>query len=248
MALPTAPDTLVVSEIVPSTVVGDGPLAGWRCAMIRLGGCNLACTWCDVAYAWDGSRVDLRIDLALRLVHNIVAEAMSANPGLVLITGGEPLLQQRNPGWAALLESLREHGVELELHTNGTLAPTAVTAEQVHRFVVSPKLGHSGEPTWTRIKPEALAVWAELARAGKVAFSFVVRDQMDVRTVSTLAAVHDIPSNLVWISPEGTSRSRVLDVTADVAETTVDHGFNLATRVGVLVAGGRVAAGKVAAV
>jgi len=218
MALPTAPDTLVVSQIAPSTIVGDGPLAGWRCAMIRLGGCNLACTWCDVPFAWDGSQVDLSIDLTLRLVRNVVEEALSANPRLVLITGGEPLLQQRNSGWTALLAALREHGVETELHTNGTIAPTMDTAQQVHRFVVSPKLSHSGEPTWTRIRPEALEAWADLARAGQVAFSFVVRDR-------------------IWISPEGTTRSRVLDVTADVAGTTVDHGFNLATRIGVLVAG-----------
>jgi len=237
MALPTAPDTLVVSQIAPSTIVGDGPLAGWRCAMIRLGGCNLACTWCDVPFAWDGSQVDLSIDLTLRLVRNVVEEALSANPRLVLITGGEPLLQQRNSGWTALLAALREHGVETELHTNGTIAPTMDTAQQVHRFVVSPKLSHSGEPTWTRIRPEALEAWADLARAGQVAFSFVVRDRMDVRTVATLAAVHDLPTDLIWISPEGTTRSRVLDVTADVAGTTVDHGFNLATRIGVLVAG-----------
>jgi len=235
MPLHAAPETLVVSEIVPSTVVGDGPLAGWRCALVRLGGCNLACSWCDVPHAWDGSRVDLSIELSLRLVHNIVADALAASPRLVLLTGGEPLLQQRNPGWPALLAALCGHGVEIELHTNGTLVPGPEAVEHVHRFVVSPKLGHSGEPTWTRIRPEALAVWSQLARAGKVAFSFVVRDQMDVRTVATLAAVHDLPPDLVWISPEGTSRARVLKVTADVAGAAMDHGFNLATRIGVLV-------------
>jgi organic radical activating enzyme len=241
MPLPTAPDTLIVSEISPSTVVGDGPLAGWRCAMIRLGGCNLACTWCDVPYAWDGSHSDLTIELPVRLVRNVVEEALAADPRLVLITGGEPLLQQRHAGWSALLRSLHERGVETELHTNGTLAPTAETAELVHRFVVSPKLSHSGEPTWTRLRPEALEAWVDLARAGKVAFSFVVRDRTDVRTVATLAAVHAVPQNLIWISPEGATCTRVLDVTADVAARTVEHGFNLATRVGVLVSGGRVA-------
>lgn len=237
MALPTAPDTLVVSEILPATVAGDGPLAGWRCALIRLGGCNLACTWCDVPYSWDGSQVDLQVALTRRLVRNIVDEALAASPRLVTISGGEPLLQQRSPGWAALLESLITRGVEIEVHTNGTLAPGPEAVDMVHRFVVSPKLSHSGEPTWTRIRPEALQVWATLAEAGRVAFSFVVRDRMDVQTVAAIAGVHGISPDLVWISPEGTGQSRVLEVTQDVAETALAHGFSLAPRVCVLATG-----------
>lgn len=180
MPLPVAPDMLVVSEIVPSTVVGDGPLAGWRCAMIRLGGCNLACTWCDVPYSWDGSRTDLQVTLNRRLVHNIVEDALVSSPRLVIITGGEPLLQERSPG------------------------------------------------------PEALEAWVELADLGKVAFSFVVRDRMDIRTVATLADIHGISRDLIWISPEGATRSRVLEVIDEVAEVALAQGFSLAPRAGVL--------------
>ncbi|HEY6796215.1 MAG TPA: 7-carboxy-7-deazaguanine synthase QueE [Kineosporiaceae bacterium] len=236
MALPTAPDMLVVSEVLPATVVGDGPLAGWRCGMIRLGGCNLACSWCDVPHAWDGSHVDLRADLSRRLVHNIVDEALSASSRVILITGGEPLVQQRTPGWSALLESLSARGAEIEVHTNATLVPEEVTARRVHRFVVSPKLSHSGEPQWTRIRPDALQAWAAIARQGRVAFWFVVRDRMDVQTVATLCAVHGLPPELVWISAEGVTPSRLLEITADVAEVAIAHGFNLGTRVGVLAA------------
>ena len=234
MALPVAPDMLVVSEILPSTLVGDGPMAGRRCALIRLGGCNLACSWCDVPYSWDGSQVDLQTSLHRRLVRNVVEEALVTSPRLVLITGGEPLLQQRTAGWAAMLTSLSEYGAEIEVHTNGTLAPGPDSVERVHRFIVSPKLSHSGEPMWTRMRPEAMQVWAELARAGRAAFSFVVRDRMDVQTTATLAAVHEIPPHLVWISPEGTTPARILQVTAEVAEAAVETGFHLATRMGVL--------------
>jgi organic radical activating enzyme len=178
--------------------------------------------------------VDLGTALSRRLVHNVVEEALSASPRLVVVTGGEPLVQQRTPGWAALLTTLRATGVELEVHTNGTLVPEPVTVETVHRFVVSPKLSHSGEPTWTRIRPDALAAWVELSLGGRVAFCVVVRDRMDVQTVATLAAVHGLPRDLIWISPEGTTASRVVGVAADVAEATLAHGFNLATRMGVL--------------
>src|SRR4051794_13089747 len=96
MALQSAPPMLVVAEIAPATMVGDGPSAGRRCAMIRLGGCNLACTWCDVPFSWDGGRFDLGVEMPRRLVRNIVEEALTDAPQLVLLTGGEPLLQQRS--------------------------------------------------------------------------------------------------------------------------------------------------------
>jgi organic radical activating enzyme len=241
MALPMAPDLLVVSEIVPSTLVGDGPLAGWRCGLIRLGGCNLACTWCDVAHAWDGNQFDLQTSLSRRLVHNIVEEVLAASSRLVLITGGEPLLQQRTLGWRGLLQTLADRGAELEIHTNGTLIPDEVTTGAVHRFVVSPKLSHSGEPTWTRIRPDALEAWAALAGQGRVAFWFVVRDRMDVQTAATLCAVHGLPPELVWISAEGVTPSRLLEVTADVSDVALAQGFNLGTRMGVLAEARRVA-------
>ncbi|MDQ1289847.1 MAG: 7-carboxy-7-deazaguanine synthase [Actinomycetota bacterium] len=231
MPLPVPPDMLVVSEIVSPTLVGDGPLAGWRCAVIRLGGCNLACTWCDVPDSWDGSRVELQVALVRRLVRNILEEALSSSPRLVVITGGEPLLQQRSPGWAGMLEFLNARNIESEIHTNGTLVPTAETADLAHRFVVSPKLSHSGEPTWTRLRPDALRAWADLAATGKVAFSFVVRDRMDVQTVASLAGIHSIPSEIIWISPEGSLPSRISEVTTDVTETVLLHGFNLAPRI-----------------
>jgi 7-carboxy-7-deazaguanine synthase len=231
MPLPTPPDTLVVSEVISPTVVGDGPLAGWRCAMIRLGGCNLACTWCDVPHSWDGTRTDLQLTLTRRLVRNVLKEALASSPRLVAITGGEPLLQQRSAGWLGMLEFLHSRSVETEVHTNGTLAPTAETADLAHRFVVSPKLSHSGEPTWTRLRPEALKAWSDLTDTGKVAFSFVVRDRMDVQTVASLADIHHIPHDLIWISPEGTAPARVHEVAREVVEMTVTHGFSLTPRI-----------------
>jgi organic radical activating enzyme len=225
---------LVVSEIMPSTMVGDGPYAGCRCALIRLGGCNLACTWCDVPHSWDATRFDIANILPRRLVRNVIEEALSEAPGLVLITGGEPLLQQRSPGWSALLAGLREARVAVEAHTNGTIAPGPAALETVHRFVVSPKLSHSGEPAWTRIDAEALAAWSALAQAGRALFSFVVRDRGDVYTVTSLATLHAIPHHAIWISPEATTPARLIQITTDVADSAVRQGFNLGTRTSVL--------------
>jgi 7-carboxy-7-deazaguanine synthase len=59
----TTKPPLVVSEVFGPTIQGEGPHAGQRAAFVRLGGCNLTCTWCDTAYTWDARRYDLRAEL-----------------------------------------------------------------------------------------------------------------------------------------------------------------------------------------
>jgi 7-carboxy-7-deazaguanine synthase len=46
------PSHLLVSEIFHS-LQGEGASLGRPCAFLRLGGCNLACSWCDTPYTWD---------------------------------------------------------------------------------------------------------------------------------------------------------------------------------------------------
>lgn len=230
MALPSAQPTLIVAQVLNPAYVGDGPRAGRSCSALQLGGCNLACTWCDVPFTWDGSRYDLERTLPRRVVHHLIDELCEPAPGLVLVTGGEPMLQQRSQGWAALLTGLVERGCEVEVHTNGTQVPSDVTLENVHRFVVSPKLAHSGEPAWTRVNDEALAAWAGLAREGRVDFSFVVRDRMDVLTVHTMVGLNEIPRTCVWISPQGRTAGEVQAGVRAIAESAVGAGFSLAPR------------------
>jgi 7-carboxy-7-deazaguanine synthase len=233
MALPVVSPTLISAEIVASTLIADGPHAGQSCALVRLGGCNLTCSWCDVPWTWDASRYDIATTLRRRAVPHLVDEVLAASPSVVLITGGEPLLQQKSLGWQALLVGLSTESrrpVTVEVHTNGTKAPHGITLAAVHRFVVSPKLTHSGEPAWNRLKDDALAVWAQLAREGRAAFSFVVRDRMDVLTVAQLSQLHDIPGSRIWISPEGRTGAEIAAVTGAVLDTVVRHRFNLTRR------------------
>lgn len=136
--------TLVVREVFGPTVQGEGPSTGRRCAFIRLGGCNLTCTWCDTPETWDARRFDLRATLTRTTVEDIVTRALDGLPDLIVITGGEPLLHQQQDGWRSLLGTLRAAGVETEVETNGTQEPDALTAQWITRFNVSPKLAHAG--------------------------------------------------------------------------------------------------------
>jgi organic radical activating enzyme len=208
-------------------VQGEGRSLGRRASFIRLGGCNLSCSWCDTPETWDGGRFDLRQTLTRTPVEEIVARALVGAPGLVVITGGEPLLHQQQQAWDDLLVRLAAARVEIEVETNGTIPPTVHTASKVTSFNVSPKLAHAGDPKTKRVNAEALAVLRWTYRA---IFKFVCATADDVDEVAAFTRDHDIPKHLVWIMPEGTTHDQLQDRLAVLAEPTIAAGFNLTTR------------------
>lgn len=227
--LPVVAPMLVVAGIVPRALVSDGPAAGQTCGTVLLGGCNLACTWCDVPWTWDPA-YHVEQPLGRRVVHHVVDEVLADGAGLVVVSGGEPLVQQRTPGWTALLDQLGRRAA-VEVHTNGTVVPTAATVGAVHRFVVSPKLAHCGEPAWVRRNDDALMVWAEQARERRASFTFVVRGREDLLTVEQLATLVGLPRETIWISPEGRTTAEVLAGVEGLRDAVTEHRFHLAVRI-----------------
>src|SRR4051795_10739521 len=108
-------DTLVISEVFGPTWQGEGPSLGRRCGFVRLGRCNLACTWCDTPYTWDWTRFDPETELSRKAVSDICAELDAMGIDMVVITGGEPLLQQRE--LVGLVDSLKQRGWRIEIET-----------------------------------------------------------------------------------------------------------------------------------
>jgi organic radical activating enzyme len=220
-------DSLVVREVFGCTVQGEGPSTGRRCSFIRLGGCNLSCAWCDTPETWDASRFDLRQTLTRRPVREIMDRAMQGDPGMVVITGGEPLLHQNQDGWRSLLVVLLARGVEIEVETNGTVEPDEHTARWITRFNVSPKLAHAGDPASKRIRPGALYA---LLETGKAVFKFVCASRAHVLEVEAFTQAHGIPPRLVWVMPEGTDSATICTRLGDIADPAIAAGFNLSTR------------------
>ncbi|MGW2936061.1 7-carboxy-7-deazaguanine synthase QueE [Streptomyces sp. NPDC001156] len=227
----TGTPTLVVAEVFSHTVQGEGPSTGRRASFIRLGGCNLSCTFCDTPYTWDASRFDLRTELTRQPVEDLAARALQGAPAIVVITGGEPLMHQRQTGWAALLDRLAAAGVEIEVETNGTLAPTPYTGQRVSRFNVSPKLAHAGDPLSMRIRPAALLA---LAATGRAVFKFVCATEQDVAEAADAVAGLGIDPAHVWVMPEGTDTTSLSEHLAVIADPAIAAGFNLTHRLHVL--------------
>jgi len=221
-------DVLLISEVFGPTVQGEGRLLGQRCSFVRLGACNLSCSWCDTPYTWDRTRYDLASELRTRPVEDVLAEVASHRTSLTVVTGGEPLLQQSRPGWARLVSGLTAPGGRMTVETNGTIVPMGSPPRV--SWTVSPKLANSGEPENLRLVPEALQAFTALARAGMADFKFVVRAEDELDEVSALVQAYVIPTNRVWIMPEGTSPAAVAAHGAILADAAIGRGYNLTTR------------------
>jgi 7-carboxy-7-deazaguanine synthase len=130
-----------ITEIYKS-LQGESTHAGLPCVFVRLTGCNLRCSWCDSEYTFQGGK-----KMTSEQVWDEV-QRLSPKGGLVEITGGEPMLQEREllPLMRQLLES--EHRVLLE--TSGERPLQHVPAEVIK--IVDVKCPHSGEANTFRLE------------------------------------------------------------------------------------------------
>jgi 7-carboxy-7-deazaguanine synthase len=114
---------------------GESSFAGLPCVFVRLAGCNLRCSWCDSEYTFAGGQK--MSDTA------ILADVQRLAPsgGLVEITGGEPMLQERE--LIPLMRQLLALHYQVLLETSGERSLELVPRE-VHK-IVDVKCPGSGE-------------------------------------------------------------------------------------------------------
>lgn len=125
------------------TVQGEGPYTGCPALFIRLGGCNLQCSFCDTEFEkFNPTETNHIIEQVQKLFPNTHAHA----PPLVVLTGGEPFRQEIGP----LCNSLIELGYDVQIETNGLLYRPLNTKVSV---VCSPKPTKSG---YSKIRPDLI--------------------------------------------------------------------------------------------
>ena len=114
---------------------GESSFAGLPCVFVRTAGCNLRCSWCDSEYTFKGGyRVSIEDVLA-------EVEKLSPGGGLVEITGGEPMLQEKDV--VPLMRELIARGYTVLLETSGERPLENVPGEV--RKIVDVKCPGSGE-------------------------------------------------------------------------------------------------------
>lgn len=134
-------ENVVVHEIYRS-VQGESNFAGRPCAFVRLAGCNLRCAWCDTPQAFSGGT---RMPL-----DEVVERVCALGTPLVLLTGGEPLLQ---PGSRALLTKFCDAGKTVLLETSGERDIGGIDS-RVHRIVdfKAPGSGEAARNRWANLE------------------------------------------------------------------------------------------------
>ncbi len=100
---------LKINEIFYS-IQGESSHTGLPCIFIRLTYCNLRCSYCDTDYAFYNG-TDMKIS-------EIISEINKYPTDLVMITGGEPLLQEN---CIYLMQELLNKDYSVMLETSGSL-------------------------------------------------------------------------------------------------------------------------------
>lgn len=224
------------------TLQGEGVSAGCPAVFIRTSRCNLHCVWCDTDHTWNFegtpwhhqndsrpgyrkfNKSEVTIDCSPA---EAAAEILSHGCPRVVITGGEPLLQQDE-----LIDMIREIRREMpscvfELETNGTQIPTPEILDEIDQFNISPKLSNSGMPENLRIQESALRC---LAKSPKAWFKFVVTAAEDLIEIQTLRSRFQIPADRILLMPEGRSHEALNQHADWLAQTCKHLGFRFSDR------------------
>jgi organic radical activating enzyme len=212
-----------------------------------MAGCNLSCAWCDTPFTWNWTgtsfkhpqKYDKKTESHKVTSDDLLGEIrrlgeVGNKTHALVVTGGEPLLQQaRLP---AVLKPLKDDKWWIEVETNGTIAPSRIMAECVDQFNVSPKLANSDEPLHRRIK---LDVLKNLATADKVLFKFVVGGYEDAEEIEKLVKAAGIAPEKVWLMPKATTQLEHAENEPRAAFMAEKHEWNYTPRQQVLLWGNK---------
>ncbi|MDR3460755.1 MAG: 7-carboxy-7-deazaguanine synthase [Beijerinckiaceae bacterium] len=197
--------TYAVKEIF-YTLQGEGIQAGRPAVFCRFAGCNLwsgrevdraaaICSFCDTDFIGTDGLGGGKFESATALASAVdkTWAAPDARRRLVVLTGGEPLLQVDPP----LIEALHERGFEIAVETNGTIRPPP----GLDWICVSPKAGAPLElVAGDEIKLVYPQAGAEPHRFDALDFKNFLLQPMDgpAREANTAAAVAYCLANPRW--------------------------------------------------
>ena len=211
---------------------GEGVTGGTPTVFLRLATCNLDCSWCDTKYTWDWRSYDYKTEMMSLSVEDAQTRVVEFGCAHLVVTGGEPLMQQE--ALEPLLLNLEGRGFFCEVETNGTLAPNSGLIRAVSQWNVSPKLGNSGIRLERRVVGGALEAFRELENAY---FKFVIVDPTDVDEVCDIVDRHGLPRERTILMPEGVKPKTITARGKWVAEACAAQGFRFSTRLHILLWG-----------
>ncbi len=233
------------------SIQGEGFSAGLPAVFIRASRCNLHCVWCDSDTTWnfdgtpwvhekDGQPGDAKhrkSDVAIELdPADAARRILGFDCPRVVITGGEPLLQEGE--FLEMMRLIRQERPDsvFEVETNATRLPSAAFAEAVDQFNVSPKLSNSGVSESLRLRPKALRFFAGSPKAW---FKFVVSAAADIDEIQNLCTGFGLPSDRIYLMPKGRTAEELDHTASWLVGKSRDLGWRYADRLHIRLWGDR---------
>lgn len=233
------------------SIQGEGKSIGVPSIFVRTSLCNLHCIWCDTDYTWNWKNTRFphvfdalpdykkyeKKDWIETCDIQKVAQAVQSFPCKnVILTGGEPMLQQA--ALAALMLHLRETEADyrFETETNGTLVPLPDFDAAIDQYNVSPKLENSNNSLKLR---EKAAAYRFFAASPKANFKFVLANENDLQELLGLVGKYNIPPEKIWLMPEAMSREALTEKRQWLVEICKKQGFRYSDRLHVQIWGSK---------
>ncbi len=202
---------------------------GEPAVFLRLNECNLSCSYCDTPYTW--KRADPgyaeRRQVELPEVATLIADTAAGRCTRLVLTGGEPLLQQRVLARLCDLPVLAHWDIEIE--TNGTVVPEAFRGRSRVQINCSPKLSNAGVSREKRLEPLVLQ---SLSRDYFTYFKFVVKTEAHVLEIVSdfMPLLTTLPPDRIYLSPEGIDVATIDAIRQTLTPLAELHGFKMGDR------------------
>ncbi len=212
-----------ISEIF-ETIQGEGLGCGLPSVFLRLANCNLRCQWCDTKHSWDWKNYDYDKEVTEQSLARVVETIRSFRSKNIVVTGGEPLLQQEA---LVLLATELASSHRFEVETAGTLTPCNELHQLITRWNVSPKLANSGNSSKARNRETPMKVFAGL---DNVSFKFVIDREEDLGEIKELLQQYDIDPQRVLLMPQAVSPDELEIKSRWLTDLCIAEGFRFGYR------------------
>ena len=191
--------TYPVMEVFP-TLQGEGKYTGSPSYFIRLAGCDVGCSWCDVKESWPvEDHPQIKID-------ELVLGAKNSGLPMVVVTGGEPCMYNLEP----LTTALKNEGLKIHLETSGA-----------HPI--------SGDFDWITLSPKKFKACLPGSYLKANELKVVVVNKHDLKWAKE-QAVNVKDDTLLYLQPEWDRKEQVHDIITEFLGSEEGCVWSLSTQ------------------
>lgn len=209
---------------------GEGKTIGTPSIFWRFSGCPFLCKWCDTVEVWKKG-TSYTYEEMYQLFNSVgYFSRLNHHTHHLVITGGDPLLQQE--AIAGFLAFCSERGEQvgnwfIECENQGFIQPLPIFAGYVSLWNISPKLENSGIAEERRIVPSNIEFFVNRCQA---IFKFPVDAPNDLMEVLAFQRRFALQSGRIWLMPVCATRAEHEVKGRAIAEMAKQYGLKFSPR------------------